>query len=142
MDKEAPRLDDDIMRAVADGGPIAHVITDLLSIKTPAMAWLDEAGEKLRRQRTGVDVEAGPRKLSGQAKRLFERDGDECWLCGDPLGDDITVEHKQPRALGGTSADENCALCHGGCNRSVGHLPLSAKEAARAQIRREKGNPV
>jgi len=60
--------------------------------------------------------------------KVRERDGDNCWRCHRPMNfteprdkaKSATVEHVQPRALGGTSALENLVLCHAGCNRHLG----------------------
>ena len=65
---------------------------------------------------------------------LVGRDGDSCWLCSEPLGDDMTIEHKVPRANGGTWAMHNLALAHRDCNRLMGRAGLAVKEAARAEL--------
>jgi 5-methylcytosine-specific restriction protein A len=47
-------------------------------------------------------------------KRILERDGHVCWLCGR-LGAD-TVDHVIPRARGGTNEDDNLRAAHAKCN--------------------------
>ena len=74
-----------------------------------------------------------PGKNRGASLRAFlrERDGDDCWLCHEPMGDDCTIEHKRAKAMGGTSNIANLALAHRECNRVVGHAGLAVKEAIR-----------
>jgi hypothetical protein len=84
---------------------------------------------------------AGRGKVSATAelrRRLRERDGDACWVCGHDLGDNATIEHKVALANGGTWALGNLALAHRECNRALARLPLAAKEAARAAIQQEQ----
>ena len=64
---------------------------------------------------------------------LRERDGEGCWLCREELGDDCTVEHKQPLSRDGTWAFANLALAHSSCNRLLGNAPAHIKQAAREQ---------
>ncbi len=73
-------------------------------------------------------------RLSGHILRgyLRDRDGDDCWLCHEPMGDDCTIEHKRAKAMGGTSNLANLALAHRECNRVVGHAGIAVKEAIRA----------
>jgi 5-methylcytosine-specific restriction endonuclease McrA len=79
--------------------------------------------------------------MRGRAKRaeVRLRDGDDCWHCGHPMrfgppyniGKAATLEHWNPRALGGTSAIENLRLCHVGCNRHLGANTPEQKERMR-----------
>ena len=62
---------------------------------------------------------------------ILERDGGDCWLCGDELGDDATIEHKQSKSRGGTWAFANLALAHAACNRLMGNAGSNVKLAAR-----------
>jgi 5-methylcytosine-specific restriction endonuclease McrA len=82
----------------------------------------------------------GYRSNAHLREMLRERDGAGCWLCGHELGDDCTIEHKLATANGGTWAFGNLALAHRECNRSLGRLPVAAKEAARAELNREWEN--
>jgi 5-methylcytosine-specific restriction endonuclease McrA len=48
---------------------------------------------------------------------LLERDGDCCWLCGDPMRpEEISIDHILQRAAGGTDDAVNLALAHRACN--------------------------
>lgn len=67
--------------------------------------------------------------------RLLERDGENCFLCGLPLGDDLTEEHLVPVTAGGPNHIANKALAHKGCNLRMGHLSVMEKIALRDQIR-------
>lgn len=46
-------------------------------------------------------------------------------------GKAATLEHWNPRALGGTSAIENLRLCHVGCNRHLGANTPEQKDRMR-----------
>jgi hypothetical protein len=49
-------------------------------------------------------------------RKLMHRDGLDCHYCGLPLGDDQTIEHVVPRALGGPWYLDNLVLAHERCN--------------------------
>lgn len=71
------------------------------------------------------------RNRSNHIDTLLSRDGDRCFLCRKPLGDDITVEHLVPLAQGGPNRHANLALAHSACNLRMGHLSLMEKIALR-----------
>jgi hypothetical protein len=62
---------------------------------------------------------------------LLIRDGESCAICGDFLGDDITVEHFLPRDAGGSNDKRNLALAHQRCNSAVGNMAVIQKIAVR-----------
>lgn len=68
-------------------------------------------------------------------RTLLERDGDECFLCGLPLGDDCTVEHLLSLTHGGSNHLSNKALAHSLCNERLGHLSLVQKIRLREATR-------
>lgn len=78
---------------------------------------------------------AAPRRArrTPEVVALLERDGDCCFLCRKPLGNDITVDHLVPRTAGGPNHIANKALAHKGCNLRMGHLSLMEKIALREQ---------
>jgi hypothetical protein len=78
------------------------------------------AGVATARVRRPADVRA-----------LLARDGDRCFLCREPLGEDISVEHLVPVAVGGPNHLANKALAHGRCNLRMGHLSVMEKIALR-----------
>lgn len=71
-------------------------------------------------------------------QRLLARDGDECWFCGKPMGDDCTIEHLIAKADGGRNSMSNYALAHQRCNQLAADKPLVAKLALRAELRGER----
>ena len=74
----------------------------------------------------------GKRRSTSEIRSaLRTRDGEGCWLCREELGDDCTIEHKQPLSRGGTWAFGNLALAHNSCNRALGNAPAHIKLAAR-----------
>jgi 5-methylcytosine-specific restriction endonuclease McrA len=76
-------------------------------------------------------------KSAARRRKLLERDGDGCWFCGLPMGDDCTIEHLIPKSKGGRDWLANYALAHSKCNASAADLPLVQKIAMRARLRGE-----
>lgn len=61
---------------------------------------------------------------------LLQKYGDTCFYCGQPLGDDITIEHLLSKSrVGQRSADhiDNLALAHQRCNSSAANMSLYDK---------------
>lgn len=67
--------------------------------------------------------------------RLLKRDGSLCWLCGERLLDDMTIEHLKARHHGGSHRIDNLALTHESCNQALGTLPVDAKLELRYRVR-------
>lgn len=82
-------------------------------------------------------TEAAKKRLRGEVtrERLLARDGDECWFCGRPMGQDCTIEHLVPKARGGRNTLANYALAHRRCNNSAADIPLTKKIELRARLR-------
>jgi len=76
-------------------------------------------------------------KSAKMRKKLRTRDGDDCWFCGEGLGDDCTIEHLIPKAKGGTNSLANYALAHQKCNAAAADLPLVEKIAMRDAMRKQ-----
>ena len=61
--------------------------------------------------------------------RVRERDGDNCWLCGERISKNArgqrrgTLDHVIPRSLGGPNSIMNLKLAHKACNEARGHKP-------------------
>ena len=76
-----------------------------------------------------------------RAEHLRLRDGDLCWLCNYPIAFDAepnspkspTVEHLEPKALGGADALPNLVLCHQHCNAHLRDHPKAKKLRTRAK---------
>lgn len=66
---------------------------------------------------------------------LLTRDGHDCWLCGKPMGDDITLEHILPVSCGGNNHPANLALVHSECNKEAADMPIVAKIDLRELLR-------
>lgn len=73
--------------------------------------------------------------LTPRVKTLLERDGDCCFLCHLPLGDDITVEHLCAVVNGGPKHISNLVLAHDDCNKKLGHLSVMEKIKMRERNR-------
>lgn len=104
------------------------------SAQISKVEWADlhsaiDAAQAAGSPRKPIGIKAGLRT------ELAKRDGGNCWLCHEALGDDCTIEHKQPLARGGTWAFANLALAHGDCNRLMGNAGVKAKDAARKSMR-------
>lgn len=81
----------------------------------------------------------------GKIMRLRARDGDQCWLCGEPIDFNAkpntekawSMEHLLSKAHGGSGKLENLVLCHPPCNFKLASLPLVEKVEIREKLRRE-----
>lgn len=64
------------------------------------------------------------RTLKKYVRRIRDRDGDDCWICDKPIrfdlvgnhGNGCSVDHVQPRSLGGATSVSNLKLAHQACN--------------------------
>lgn len=97
-------------------------------------------------------------KGSKMLLRLFERDGPQCWYCGDSLAHPSemvpsskrgyfrapegkvfpTIDHLQPRSRCGANADVNCVLSCSTCNNRKG--PKSLDEYRQWLVKITGGN--
>ena len=75
------------------------------------------------------------RRYSTDERALLKRDGDCCFLCWLPLGEDLTVEHLVAVVHGGANHIANKALAHAGCNSQMGHKPLMEKIRMRESMK-------
>ena len=76
-------------------------------------------------------------KSSKLRRAVLERDGRDCWLCGERMPThDMTVEHLVARTNGGTDDLDNLALAHRACNELLGSLSLEAKLELRAKLQK------
>lgn len=67
---------------------------------------------------------------------LIERDGDCCCYCGQPLGNDISIEHFLSIGSGGNNSPANTALAHKACNHAADSLPVMEKILLRDRMLR------
>jgi 5-methylcytosine-specific restriction endonuclease McrA len=107
-------------------------------------AWLLEFGERQRRAEEVRQALSEPRhnrrEMIGartrKIARILERDGDLCCYCQQPLGEDMTLEHRVASSNGGSEDLDNLKLAHALCNREVGNLPPDMKdELARRKLK-------
>ena len=52
----------------------------------------------------------------GKRKKVIERDGMFCYLCGKPTDNKFIIEHKIPASRGGTANLNNLGVAHQSCN--------------------------
>jgi hypothetical protein len=63
-----------------------------------------------------------------RVERLLFLQGGLCFFCSAPLPkEDATVEHLDPKANGGTNADNNCVACCSEINSLLGSMSLKEK---------------
>ena len=62
-----------------------------------------------------------------EKEKLLKRDGCNCFYCGLPLGEDITLEHLIALSSGGKNTLANEVLAHEKCNWKVRNLPINEK---------------
>lgn len=72
---------------------------------------------------------AGQAQRRSAVLRILDRDGGDCFFCGDQLADDVTIEHLVPIAHGGPNHISNLVCAHATCNREAGHLSVAEKVA-------------
>ncbi|MFS4515942.1 HNH endonuclease [Delftia tsuruhatensis] len=89
----------------------------------------------------GCDSTKRSKKTTTEVRSLLARDGDSCFLCGQPLGDDITVEHLVAVAHGGPNHLSNKALMHRACNVRVSHLSVAEKVRMRDSAQNRSPQP-
>jgi hypothetical protein len=73
-----------------------------------------------------------------RAERLWLKQEGLCFYCWTDLGKDITKEHLDSRANGGTSDKANLRVAHSPCNGIVGSLPVEVKLELH-ELGRDKG---
>lgn len=112
--------------------------------ETGAVSWTSPILVHWQAHKEGRALSVVKKRPGGQQRQnlvraLFERDGDECFYCGRPLGDDITVEHILSKVHGGKGTRENCALAHEACNQAVDDLSIAEKIRRRDEMRAARG---
>lgn len=96
--------------------------------KDPARRAYTRAHDRLRH----LSAQRNGRVEYVSVQELMDRDGTNCCLCGQPLGDDVTLEHHTPLSRGGTHTKKNLGLAHNICNCRKGRLTLSEWRARQA----------
>ena len=89
----------------------------------------------------GAPVNTGRKSGYKREKRaLLKRDGNICFLCGELLDGDISLEHLIPLSMGGKNTLSNMVLMHEKCNSLVGNKPLNEKVSIIISERVYKGH--
>lgn len=91
---------------------------------------MKKKGPAKKRKKARGNAISSKRSVVG---RLLDKYGNNCWACGQPMGDDVTIEHVIPQASGGGNNIDNLRLCHQRCN-----VALANHTPAEKQIIREK----
>lgn len=72
-------------------------------------------------------------KVSPLVKTIRARDGDDCFACAWPVGEqDASADHLVPLTAGGPNHVSNLVLMHRDCNMRCGHM--SAPEKVRMHV--------
>jgi hypothetical protein len=79
------------------------------------------------------------KKRRRQIARLRDRDGTDCFYCGDGMPeDDTTIEHILAKSDGGTDHPSNLVLTHADCNARASNMPVIRKVQLRERLRQSK----
>lgn len=93
-----------------------------------------------------VRKRAGGRHRANLVNTVIERDGADCFFCGEALvpdsdgtpdGDRTTLEHLVSRTHGGPNHVANLFCAHQRCNNAASHLSAPEKIALRDRMRAE-----
>ncbi|MCK6508197.1 HNH endonuclease [Myxococcota bacterium] len=57
-----------------------------------------------------------PRTKRNRRERVLATHGRVCWICGKPIGDDLTLDHVKAKSEGGSNGEENLRPAHWKCN--------------------------
>ena len=103
-------------------------------------SWGGEAAEAWKAFRSNGDWRGNKRtrrrSMSPLQRTLRERDGDDCFFCGEFVDpNDVSVEHLVALTHGGPHHVANLVLAHPDCNREAGHLSVSEKVRLRDRMR-------
>lgn len=93
---------------------------------------------------TAPPVPAVRKRVSAAQRRaLWERDREQCGLCGQPVAyEDAVVDHVLPVAHGGPTISENLQVAHPSCNAYKASSPNPAVWRKRVAALRQHGRPV
>lgn len=75
-----------------------------------------------------------PHQKEARRKAIRARDGDDCFYCLLPLGEDVTLEHLMERRLKGGHGLDNLVLAHLACNEAVCGLTVDEKLLRRGDV--------
>lgn len=116
------------------GGSEGHYRAFLDGARMDELPSVPEA-PKAKAAEPRLPKKGGKGKSASRTRAVLRlRDGDDCWFCGKPMGDDCTLEHLIAKAKGGNNSLANYALAHRQCNADAAALPLVEKIAMRTRL--------
>lgn len=62
-----------------------------------------------------------PRAKRNRRERVLAQHGRICWICGQPIGEDLTLDHVTPKGEGGSNSVDNLRPAHYSCNYARHH---------------------
>lgn len=103
-------------------------------------SWTGEAREAFKAFRSNGGWRGNKRtrrrQMTPQQRAIRERDGDDCFFCGEFVDpDDTSVEHLCSLTHGGPHHVANLVLAHPDCNREAGNLSVAEKVRLRERMR-------
>lgn len=69
-------------------------------------------------RRARIKSNGGAGFFKADRELQMKAQGGNCWWCGKPMGDDVTIEHIRPIVRGGMHDPRNIVLVHKSCNCS------------------------
>ena len=72
-------------------------------------------------------VAGGPWSAQNALTKAHAQHGGDCFYCKKPIAkDQVSIDHVEPKTLGGTGSLQNLLICHKSCNQHKGHKPIEA----------------
>lgn len=81
---------------------------------------------------------AEPGCTSPMRRRLFDAQDGQCGACGYQMGEDVTIDHVVPKALGGANHHSNYLAMHGKCNNAKADRMPNAFEISMNERKNEQ----
>jgi 5-methylcytosine-specific restriction endonuclease McrA len=73
-------------------------------------------------------IEQKTSKALTKLRKMLYLQGGNCFFCGMPLTEEqASIEHLNPKSLGGTSTEGNEVVCHKTLNHTFGNMDLKRK---------------
>lgn len=128
----------EVLRFRAEGETLVIYRNESGRLKVPPLAHAAYAAFRCNGAWSGAPKGSRPntKRKSVIIRRLIERDGRECFYCGQPIADrEETLEHLVAVAHNGPSHISNLVLAHKRCNVQADHLPVVEKVRLRERLR-------
>jgi 5-methylcytosine-specific restriction endonuclease McrA len=98
-----------------------HHCFDTMPYRSLVFTRLDGMGKPLYRVAGSAEGETGARKA---LERAFKVNGGHCYYCKKSNPTDITIDHVEPLAAGGTDTLQNLVVACKPCNAAKNHKPI------------------